>query len=108
MMLLTATNASDADPAASARLSEGVFRYNVTFDIPIHNRRSNAPHVLENILTKMTQYDANIKLADQAGNRIDIRQFPHDKDTFDAKFQPVTPRNKPNKLVLGVTVLSCF
>ena len=108
MMLLTATNASDADPVAAARLSDGAFRFNVTFDLPIQNRRSNAPVLLETILSKMREHDDNVKFIDASGKSIDLRKFPQDKTTFDDTFKPINPRNKPNKLVLGFNVCSCF
>ena len=108
MNVLTAIDASDADPTATARLSEGIFRYNITFELPIKNQRCNAPYLLEQILSSMKNYDNNIVLKTASGVSIALTKFPTEKQEFDDFFQPVTPRNKPSKLVIGVHAASQF
>jgi hypothetical protein len=88
------------DPSATK-----LYRYSTRIDFPVKDAKSNAPVLLQKLLSTLIDKFPRI-LFYAADVKIDIEDFPKEKSKFDATFTTTITANRNPKILVGFEIRS--
>jgi hypothetical protein len=80
--------------------------YNTRVEFPLKELTSNAPLVLHKLLTKLVGQNAGILFYAADGNKIDVEDFPKEKERFDFLFGTTVTKERNQRIVVGFEIRS--
>jgi hypothetical protein len=78
--------------------------FNTRIEFPVKNSTSNAPALLQKLLSSLTDNFPNILFYTANSDKIDIGDFPKEKEDFDHVFQTTATARRNQKIVAGFEI----
>jgi hypothetical protein len=80
--------------------------YNTRVEFPLKESTSKAPLILQRLLTKLVGENAGILFYAADKNKIDIEDFPKEKEAFDRTFGTTVTKERNQRIVVGFEIRS--
>jgi hypothetical protein len=80
--------------------------YNTRVEFPLKESTSNAPRVLQKLLTKLVGENAGILFYTASGTRLDVEDFPKEKERFDLLFGTTVTKERNQRIIIGFEIRS--
>jgi hypothetical protein len=103
-MTLTTPPAAAGSNNPDETSTKQLHRYNTRVEFPLKESISNAPLLLQKLLTTIVGHSAGTTFYSAAGDKIDIEEFPQAKADFDRVFCTTITEERNQRIVVGFEI----